>query len=44
MDYFAQFENLRITGRSASFAYVHVHNLLREGRNIVAELAPVMAA
>jgi len=41
MDYFAQFENLRITGRSASFAYVHIHDLLREGRNIVAELAPV---
>jgi protoporphyrinogen oxidase len=41
MDYFAPFENLRIVGRSAAFAYVHLHDLLREGRNIVAELAPV---
>ena len=44
MDYFAHFENLRIVGRSAAFAYVHIHDLLREGRNAVAELAPVMTA
>jgi protoporphyrinogen oxidase len=42
MDYFARFENLSITGRSASFAYVHIHDLLREGRNLIAEFAPVM--
>jgi protoporphyrinogen oxidase len=44
MDYFAQFENLRIAGRSAAFAYVHIHDLLGEGRNLIAELAPVMVA
>jgi hypothetical protein len=35
---------LSAAGRPASFAYVHIHDLLRQGRNLVAELAPVMAA
>jgi len=34
-DYIAQFRNLHSVGRSGAFAYVHIHDLLRAGREAV---------
>ena len=36
------FVNLRMTGRNGSFTYVHVHDLLRSGKNIIEELTPLV--
>ncbi len=39
VDYFRSFENLHLTGRSSMFRYVHLHDLFREGRELVGCLA-----
>ena len=39
VDYFRTFENLHLTGRSSLFRYVHLHDLFREGRELVRSLA-----
>ena len=36
--YFRTFDNLHLTGRSSLFRYVHMHDLLRAGRDLVADL------
>ena len=38
-DYFRSFENLHLTGRSSLFRYLHLHDLFREGRELVRSLA-----
>jgi protoporphyrinogen oxidase len=40
--YLERFENLKLLGRSARFAYVHLHDLLEAGRQLVDEVGPVM--
>jgi hypothetical protein len=35
----AAFENLHMTGRAGRFAYVHVHDLMRAGRELADRLA-----
>jgi protoporphyrinogen oxidase len=37
-DYLSRFENLHMTGRSAKFAYLHIHDLLHEGRQVASEV------
>ncbi len=37
--YLQSFENLRISGRSALFRYLHLHDLFKTGRELVAEIA-----
>ena len=39
VDYFRSFENLRLTGRSSQFRYLHLHDLFREGREVVSRLS-----
>lgn len=36
--YFQTFENLRLTGRSALFRYVHLHDLFKAGKELVLDL------
>lgn len=35
MRYLERFQNLRISGRSGRFAYTHLHDMMRFGRDIV---------
>ena len=37
--YFSQFENVKSTGRSALFRYVHLHDLIAAGSDMAHELA-----
>ena len=39
VDYFRTFENLHLTGRSSLFRYLHLHDLFREGRELVRSFA-----
>ena len=39
LQYFRTFANLHITGRSALFQYVHIHDLFKAGRKMAARLA-----
>ena len=39
LQYFRTFANLHMTGRSALFQYVHIHDLLKAGRELAARLA-----
>ena len=34
MDYLAGISNLELTGRTGTFAYVHLHDLMQRGREI----------
>ena len=36
--YMKRFRNLHLAGRSAIFRYVHIHDLIRAGREIIEEL------
>ena len=38
VDYFCKFENMHLTGRSSLFRYVHMHDLLRAGSDLVGDL------
>ena len=38
VDYFCRFENMHLTGRSSLFRYVHMHDLLRAGSDLVRDL------
>ncbi len=38
VDYFCKFENMHLTGRSSLFRYVHMHDLLRAGSDLVRDL------
>ncbi len=39
LDYAGRFQNLHLAGRSARFHYVHIHDLIRVGREIVESIA-----
>lgn len=39
LQYLSRFENLYLLGRSATFTYVHFHELMRAGRELAAALA-----
>jgi len=38
LDYLGRFENLSLSGRCGRFAYLHLHDLMRSGKEIVDEL------
>ncbi len=38
MKYFSQFKNLRINGRNGKFKYTHIHDHIKDARNIVENL------
>ena len=41
VEYFDAFENLYLTGRSALFRYLHLHDLFKAGKALVNQIAPV---
>lgn len=40
IEYFEAFENLHLTGRSALFRYLHIHDLFKAGKALVNQIAP----
>ncbi len=38
VDYFEQFENLYLTGRSSLFRYLHLHDLFKAGKEVVEQI------
>lgn len=38
--YLGRFENLHLVGRGGTFTYGWIHNMIRDGRRAVAEIAP----
>ena len=38
VDYFQHFDNLHLTGRNSLFRYVHMHDLMRSGKELVDQL------
>lgn len=38
IEYFETFENLHLTGRSARFSYLHLHDLFKTGRELVEQI------
>ena len=43
IDYLATFENMHLTGRSALYRYLHLHDLLRSGQTLVDQIAGLRA-
>ena len=39
VDYFCKFENMHLTGRNSLFRYVHMHDLLRAGSDLVRDFS-----
>ncbi len=39
VDYFQQFENLYLVGRSSLFRYLHLHDLFKMGREVIEQIA-----
>lgn len=38
VNYFAQFENLYLTGRSSLFRYLHLHDLFKAGKEVIEQI------
>ena len=38
VEYFETFENLYVTGRSARFSYLHLHDLFKTGRELIDQI------
>ena len=38
LDYFQQFENLYLTGRSSLFRYLHLHDLFKSGKDVIEQI------
>lgn len=38
VDYFEQFENLYLTGRSSLFSYIHLHDLFKAGKEVIEQI------
>lgn len=38
VEYFETFENLHVTGRSARFSYLHLHDLFKTGRELIDQI------
>ncbi len=38
LDYFDQFENLYLTGRSSVFRYLHLHDLFKSGKDVIEQI------
>lgn len=41
LDYFVQFENLYLTGRSSLFRYLHLHDLFKSGKAVIEQILRV---
>ena len=41
LDYFEQFENLSLTGRSSLFRYLHLHDLFKSGKDVIEQIVQV---
>ena len=41
VDYFSQFENLFLTGRSSLFSYIHLHDLFKAGKEVIEQVVNV---
>ena len=39
VEYFETFENLYVTGRSARFSYLHLHDLFKTGKELIEQIA-----
>ena len=37
-DYLGRFKNLKITGRNGLFKYIHIHDLMQRGEDIIKEI------
>ncbi len=37
-EYLSLFKNLKLTGRSAEFKYIHLHNLIKQGEEVIKEI------
>ena len=38
VEYFETFKNLHVTGRSARFSYLHLHDLFKTGRELIDQI------
>ena len=41
VDYFEQFENVSLTGRSSLFRYLHLHDLFKAGKEVVEQIEKI---